>query len=311
MIRLWWREAACVGATVKGWASSGHHLCAGSVGSIASVAKDERSFASVSRWLNLWSNVAFACFSWISVGRAGCSRPSRQTGSEADQADRQAGQILGPPDRGALQARPLSLLRPFPKRWRREDRLRRARGNEAAPLLLGDPPGRVQQLVKSNSSFCSGTKTIGLQLFSHWPVTTEPPSGATAEKCLLSFPLLWNKMISRGSVCFLTPVQQTSIPIYAPFSIKPPVFQVDLKSHEAGLVAVPYPLLPRIFLSRPNADRKSGSAWTRRRQANEITGFRSWSWWLYSKRENNLVSYRWGQFWNQDSGLWPPSKRKV
>lgn len=96
------------------------------------------------------------------------------------------------------------------------------------------------------------------------------------------------------------------IPIYAPFSINPPVFQVDLKSHEAGLVAVPYPLLPRIFLSRPNADRKSGGAWTRRRQANEITGFRSWSWWLYIKREKNLVSYCWGQFWNQDSGLWPP-----
>lgn len=116
---------------VKAGTSSCRSLCAGTVASIALVAKDQPCF---SRWFNLRSNVAFSCFSWISVGRAGRSRPSRQTGSEADQADRQAGQILGPPHRGALQTRPLSLLRPIPKRRRREEGLRRAQGNEAAPL---------------------------------------------------------------------------------------------------------------------------------------------------------------------------------
>lgn len=191
--------------------SSGHSLCAGTVGSVAWVAEDERCFASVSRWFNLWSNVAFSCFSWISVGRGGRSRPSRQTWSEADQADRQAGQILGPPRQGTLQARPLPLLRPFPKRRSREECLRRARGDEAVPLSFGEPPKCAEHLVKSNSSFCSGTKIFGFQLFSHWPVTTETSSGATAENCLLSFPLLWNKMIPRGSVCFLTPVQQTFV----------------------------------------------------------------------------------------------------
>lgn len=42
-------------------------------------------------------------FLLLLAGRAGRCCPSGQTGGEADQADGQAGQILGPPHRGALQ----------------------------------------------------------------------------------------------------------------------------------------------------------------------------------------------------------------
>ncbi|XP_077948835.1 adenosylhomocysteinase isoform X1 [Gasterosteus aculeatus] len=51
------------------------------------------------------------------AGRAGGGRPSGQTGGEADQADRQAGQVLGSAHPGALQAGPLPLL--SGPRWRR------------------------------------------------------------------------------------------------------------------------------------------------------------------------------------------------
>lgn len=42
-------------------------------------------------------------FLLLLAGRAGRCCPSGQTGGKADQADGQAGQILGPPHRGALQ----------------------------------------------------------------------------------------------------------------------------------------------------------------------------------------------------------------
>lgn len=44
------------------------------------------------------------------AGRGGGSCSPGQTGREAHQADRQAGQVPGSALRGALQARPLSLL---------------------------------------------------------------------------------------------------------------------------------------------------------------------------------------------------------
>lgn len=46
----------------------------------------------------------------LTAGWGGGSRPPGQTGSEADQADRQTGQVPGSAHRGALQTRPLPLL---------------------------------------------------------------------------------------------------------------------------------------------------------------------------------------------------------
>lgn len=46
----------------------------------------------------------------LTAGWGGGSRPSGQTGSEADQADWQTGQVPGSAYRGALQTRPLPLL---------------------------------------------------------------------------------------------------------------------------------------------------------------------------------------------------------